>query len=203
MLGHSYGALCSLEAALLSRNIRKLVLYEPAMHITGEKIHPTGTVDRLEALLEAGDRDEVVATVMREIAGLSLEDVEVLRRLPVWQARVAAAHTIPRELRAFERYRFDPRRFRDLGVPALLLGGGESPSCMIVANETVNGALPDISHRCYAQARTRSHGHRHRPLHEASPALSYDRCVTSSCPEAANLHKSANRYEQRKDLYTM
>ena len=79
-------------------------------------------MDRLEALLEAGDRDEVVATVMREIAGLSLEDVEVLRRLPVWQARVAAAHTIPRELRAFERYRFDPRRFRDLGVPALLLG---------------------------------------------------------------------------------
>lgn len=52
-LGHSYGALCSLEAALLSRNIRKLVLYEPAMHITGEKTHPTGTVDRLEALLEA------------------------------------------------------------------------------------------------------------------------------------------------------
>jgi len=143
LLGHSYGALCSLEAALLSRNIRKLVLYEPAMHITGEKIHPTGTVDRLEALLEAGDRDEVVATVMREIAGLSLEDVEVLRRLPVWQARVAAAHTIPRELRAFERYRFDPRRFRDLGVPALLLGGGESPSYMKVANQTVNRALPD------------------------------------------------------------
>src|SRR5918998_1211125 len=32
LLGHSYGALCALEAALLSRNIRKLVLYEPAMH---------------------------------------------------------------------------------------------------------------------------------------------------------------------------
>jgi pimeloyl-ACP methyl ester carboxylesterase len=69
--------------------------------------------------------------------------VEVLRRLPVWQTRVAAAHTIPRELRAFERYRFDPERFRDLGVPALLLGGDESPSYMKVANETVSEALPD------------------------------------------------------------
>ncbi len=31
LLGHSYGALCALEAALLSRNVRKLVLYEPLM----------------------------------------------------------------------------------------------------------------------------------------------------------------------------
>src|SRR5207253_10380171 len=29
LLGHSYGALCSLEASLLTKNIRKLVLYEP------------------------------------------------------------------------------------------------------------------------------------------------------------------------------
>jgi hypothetical protein len=28
--------------------------------------------------------------------------------LPAWQARVAAAHTIPRELRAVKAYRFDP-----------------------------------------------------------------------------------------------
>ena len=54
LLGHSYGALCSLEAALLTRNIRKLMLYEPAMHITGEKIHPPGTIERLEALLAEG-----------------------------------------------------------------------------------------------------------------------------------------------------
>jgi pimeloyl-ACP methyl ester carboxylesterase len=143
LLGHSYGALCSLEAALLTRNIRKLMLYEPAMHITGEKIHPPGTIERLKALLAEGDRDGVVATTMREIAGLSPEQVEVLRTLPVWQARVAAAHTIPRELRAFERYRFAPERFGDLRVPTLLLGGGESPSYMKVANETVQGALPD------------------------------------------------------------
>ena len=73
LLGHSYGALCSLEATLLTQNIRKLVLYEPAVHIVGEKIHPSGTIDRLEALLAEGDRDGVVATTMREIAGLSPE----------------------------------------------------------------------------------------------------------------------------------
>jgi pimeloyl-ACP methyl ester carboxylesterase len=29
LLGHSYGALCSREAAALARNLRRLVLYEP------------------------------------------------------------------------------------------------------------------------------------------------------------------------------
>src|SRR5688572_24310787 len=29
LLGHSYGALCSLEAAVLARNLRRLALYEP------------------------------------------------------------------------------------------------------------------------------------------------------------------------------
>ena len=100
LLGHSYGALCALEAALLTRNVRKLVLYEPPMDVTDEGINPPGMVGRLEALLEAGDRDEVVATMLREVAGVPPEGVEYMRSLPAWQARVAAAHTIPRELTA-------------------------------------------------------------------------------------------------------
>jgi pimeloyl-ACP methyl ester carboxylesterase len=96
LLGHSYGALCALEAAVLTQNVRKLVLYEPAMDLTGEGISPPEVIDRLEALLEAGDRDEVVATMMRELAGVPPEVVEYMRTLPAWQARVAAAHTVPR-----------------------------------------------------------------------------------------------------------
>ena len=36
LLGHSYGALCALEAALLSRNVRNLVLYDPGIEVAGE-----------------------------------------------------------------------------------------------------------------------------------------------------------------------
>jgi pimeloyl-ACP methyl ester carboxylesterase len=61
----------------------------------------------------------------------------------VWQMRVAAAHTIPRELRAVKAYGFDPERFRDLGVPTLLLSGGTSPAALRKAAEAVDGALPD------------------------------------------------------------
>ena len=95
LLGHSHGALCALEAALLTRNVRKLVLYEPPMDVTGEGIYPPGVVEQLEALLEVGDRDGGVATMMREVAGASPEVVEYMRSQPAWQARVKPIGSIP------------------------------------------------------------------------------------------------------------
>jgi pimeloyl-ACP methyl ester carboxylesterase len=142
LLGHSYGALLALEATLLIRNIRKLVLYDPGVE-AGEEIYPREVAERLEALLRAGDRDEVVATTMREVAGLPPQTVEHLRTLTVWQTRVAAAHTIPRELRAVKAYGFDPERLRGLIVPTLLLSGGNSPVALRKAAEAVDEALPD------------------------------------------------------------
>jgi pimeloyl-ACP methyl ester carboxylesterase len=143
LLGHSYGALCALEAALLAKNVRKLVLYDPGIEVVGEEIYPPEVIERLEALLKAQDRDGVVETTMREVAGLPPETVEYMRSQPVWQARVDAAHTIPRELRAVKAYRLDAERFGDLGVPTLLLSGGDSPAALRKAGEAVDEALPD------------------------------------------------------------
>ena len=143
LLGHSYGALCALEAALLTGNVRKLVLYDPGIELAGEKIYPHEVIEQLEALLEAGDRNGVVATTMREVAGLPPEVVEHMRSQPVWQARVDAAHTIPRELRAVKAYRFDSQRFRRLEVPTLMLSGDESPVALRKAAEAVDETLPD------------------------------------------------------------
>ena len=143
LLGHSYGALCALEATLLASNVRELVLYDPGIEVAGQEIYPHEVIERLEALLGAGDRDGVVATTMREVAGLPPETVEYMRSQPVWQARVDAAHTIPRELRAVKAYRLDSQRFRDLGVPTLLLSGGDSPAALRKAAQAVDEVLPD------------------------------------------------------------
>jgi pimeloyl-ACP methyl ester carboxylesterase len=143
LLGHSYGALCALEAALLASNVRQLVLYDPGIEVAGQEIYPYEVIERLEVLLGAGDRDGVVATTMREVAGLSPETVEYMRSQPVWRARVDAAHTILRELRAVKAYSLDPERFRDLGVPTLLLSGGDSPAALRKAAEAVDEVLPD------------------------------------------------------------
>jgi pimeloyl-ACP methyl ester carboxylesterase len=143
LLGHSYGGLVALEAALLTEKVRRLVLYDPGIEVEGEVVSPPEVIGRLEALLEAGDRDGVVETTMRELAELPPETVEHMRSQPAWQARVAAAHTIPRELRAVKAYGFDPGRFGALGVPTLVLSGGDSPTALRKASEAVDEALPD------------------------------------------------------------
>ena len=90
------------------------------MNVTGELIYPPGFIDRLDALLETRDRDAAISTMFRDLVGMPQEEVEYLRSLPAWQERVKAAHTVPRELRADEVYRFDDERFGELRVPTLM-----------------------------------------------------------------------------------
>jgi pimeloyl-ACP methyl ester carboxylesterase len=140
LMGHSHGGVCALEAALLTDRVGRLVVYEPPM---GFVVAPPHVVEELEALLQAGKRDELVALFMREVAGLPPEQVEVLRSLPAWEARIAAADTIPREERATREYAWDPDRFRELRVPTMYLLGGDSPEPFRLASEAVEQALPD------------------------------------------------------------
>jgi pimeloyl-ACP methyl ester carboxylesterase len=140
LLGHSHGGVCALEAALLVDGVRKLVLYEPPI---GFLVSPPHVVHRLEALLEAEQREELLAFFLREVAGLPADQIELMRSLPAWEARLAAAHTIPREERVNREYVFEPDRFHGLGVPTLLLQGGDSPDPFRLAGEALRTALPD------------------------------------------------------------
>lgn len=143
LLGHSFGAICAIEAALLTPQLRKLVLYEPPLPVPGVSIYPEGVIDQLQVLLDAGDRTGVVTTFMREVVRMPAHELELFQSSPAFPGRVAAAHTLPRELRAHETYRFEPERFKNLQIPTLLLLGGDSPHFFKAAIEAVNSALPN------------------------------------------------------------
>lgn len=144
VIGHSYGGLCALEAApLLATKLHKLIVYEPPMNVTDVPLAAPETIDRLDALLAVGDRDGLVAAMMRELVGVPPATLARMRSLPPWQGRVAAAHTIPRELRAVAAYRFVPERFRDVATPTLLLLGGDSPANVQAATRAIAEALPN------------------------------------------------------------
>jgi pimeloyl-ACP methyl ester carboxylesterase len=64
LLGHSYGAILALEAAVSTNNLRTLTLFEPPIG-WGEL---TPLLTRIDVLLDEGDRE--AALIMREIAGL-------------------------------------------------------------------------------------------------------------------------------------
>jgi pimeloyl-ACP methyl ester carboxylesterase len=56
---------------------------------------------------------------------------------------VAAANTVPRELRAFGKQAFDPGSAARIAVPVLLLVGGDSPPEIKADPDVVAAALPD------------------------------------------------------------
>jgi pimeloyl-ACP methyl ester carboxylesterase len=142
LLGHSFGALCALEAACRTPNIRALVLYEPPIPTPGHPVFDPGQVRRLQALLDQGDREGLLTVFFREINGMPAAEFEQFRASPLWPTRVSLAHTLPRELDAVQRYRFDPRHCRAVNVPALLLQGGNSPPYFAAALDMVKAALP-------------------------------------------------------------
>jgi pimeloyl-ACP methyl ester carboxylesterase len=126
LLGHSYGGLCALEAALLTSNLAALTLYEPAI-VPGGTI-PEEFVAQLEALLATGERDAAVELMMGELVGLPADVLVELRAdRATWQPMADSVHTLPRELRTVDAFVFTAARYQDIDVPVALLEGTESP----------------------------------------------------------------------------
>lgn len=143
LFGHSFGGICSLEAALYTQHVSRLVLYEPPIPVADVQIYPDGVIDRLQALLNAGDREGVLTTFMSEVVRMLPHEIELSKSMAAWPARVGTAHTLPRELRAHEGYRFKPSRFKALTIPTLLLVGGESPHFFKAAINSLHQTLPN------------------------------------------------------------
>lgn len=141
LLGHSYGALICLEAALLVTNLNKLVLYEPALRLNGP-LYPSDVKAQIQSLLDSGNREEALIVFFRELVDMSEDQIEALRNEPAWAGRLKAAHTIPREF-SDEDYKLDPHRFENLTVPTMLLQGSESPEFLKKATEILHSTLPN------------------------------------------------------------
>jgi pimeloyl-ACP methyl ester carboxylesterase len=144
VLAHSYGAVCTVEAALSTSNIRRLALYEPPLPVTSTPITDFTLLASLQVLAEQGDWEEVVTTFMQQVVGVPDEEFEMLRADPGWERRIDAAHTIPRELTALnEGYEVDPAMFQSIAPVTLLLLGTESRPFLAEATETLAAAIPD------------------------------------------------------------
>jgi pimeloyl-ACP methyl ester carboxylesterase len=141
LLGFSFGGLIALEAARLTRNLHKLVLYEPAIPFPGVEFDTEESIERFETLIEKGDLEEVLNFHFNEI-GMSADEIDQMKSTPAWHERLAIVPTYPREMRATERYEFDARRFNNLHVPILLLLGGDSLPNLKDATKAVHAAFP-------------------------------------------------------------
>lgn len=142
VLGHSYGAICCLEAVLLTDNLRKLIIYEPPLADGLSVDAETEKIDaRIETLIEKGDREAALLAFMTEIAKTQPNELNMLQSSATWKGKIASAHTIPRERKAVKNYRLLPERFQNVKIPTLLLLGGDSSKRAITSTEMVKSAL--------------------------------------------------------------
>jgi pimeloyl-ACP methyl ester carboxylesterase len=129
VVGHSYGGRIELGAALLTRSLRRLIVYEGAPPPeSGRGYQDDGLLARIEALVAAGDRDEALATFMRDIVGMPDVDLAAFRADPIWPRRAAAVETTIRELRAEVSRAASLEALASVRQPVLqILGGASSP----------------------------------------------------------------------------
>jgi pimeloyl-ACP methyl ester carboxylesterase len=116
LVGHSYGALCSILAAERAVRLRALVLYEPPIAVREDRL------PGLEELVAAGDLDTALERFLRA-AGTDTGQIETIRSSPAWPVLLAAIPALPRELRASAAWRH-PRG--PIEVPTLFLLGAET-----------------------------------------------------------------------------
>jgi pimeloyl-ACP methyl ester carboxylesterase len=128
VLGHSYGGRCALGASLLTEAIRRVVAYEGAPVPAGSSYRPDGLLEAVRGSLARGEPDAALSGFLAGVVGMSDAELARYRAEPVWPARVAAAHTILRELEAETSQPASIEALATVRVPVLLILGASSRS---------------------------------------------------------------------------
>jgi pimeloyl-ACP methyl ester carboxylesterase len=159
LLVHSYGATCALAAATDCPGIGRMLAYEPAFGVSEE--FPAGFVPEVEAALERGDREAALEAFFRRALQLDDAAIDAMRGTAIWEARIATAHTLPREVLAADAFR--PGDLTALGPRLRLLLGTESPMHLHASTRAARAAAPGSELRELP-------GHAHAAM-DADPAL--------------------------------
>jgi pimeloyl-ACP methyl ester carboxylesterase len=159
LLVHSYGATCALAAATGCPGIARMLAYEPAFGVSEE--FPVDAVPEMEAALARGDREAALEAFFRRALHRDDAAIEALRATPMWEARLAAVHTLPREVLAADAFR--PADLAEIAPRLRLLLGTESPGHLHASTWAAHAAAPGSELRDLP-------GHAHDAM-DADPAL--------------------------------
>ncbi|MFL5681464.1 MAG: alpha/beta fold hydrolase [Chloroflexota bacterium] len=142
VVGHSFGGRVALGAALIAPSaIPRVVSYEGAPPAGDRGYQPDGLPDRLRALLADRGPEALLETFLAEVVGMSRADLDAYRANPVWPARVAAAHTIVRELEAEVSAAAGLDALGAVRQPVLQILGGDSLPAFREATDALDARL--------------------------------------------------------------
>jgi pimeloyl-ACP methyl ester carboxylesterase len=138
VVGHSYGALAVLEAALLTTAFRRVVLYEPPLPSPGiELVSPGGWA----SIRTMSDPREILSSFYRETLHIPEPAIEDLAGREFSYVAESIAHTAVRELEAIDAFRAT-ERLATITVPVRMLLGTQSPGYFRAAAAIVAAQIP-------------------------------------------------------------
>jgi pimeloyl-ACP methyl ester carboxylesterase len=161
VLSHSYGGAASLEAATDCPGIARMLVYEPALSTAEAPLNEPGAIAQIEAA--GGDREAILTIFFGQVLQLDDATIEAMRTTPVWQHRLAAAHTLAREVRAANGYLADPARLEGIRIPVRILLGTATTPALTRAAHAAHAAVPGSELRELP-------GHGHAAM-DADPAM--------------------------------
>lgn len=139
LLGHSYGAICALEAA--SRfSPRKVVLYEPPFPI--KRFDFGRTYDDFVAAVEQGRLEDALVIGLRDMVKLTEQQLAALRSAPLWNDVVPLTSTWPREIDEILKLPLGVARYSTMTSPTLLLVGTATAAHHVEASDALERTLP-------------------------------------------------------------
>lgn len=144
VVGHSYGGPITLGAATRSAAIAGVVCYEGWPGLPGDppSYDPGDVPDRIQGLVDAGDRDGAVVVLLEDLLGVGPAQIEQMRAEPWWAGRMVAAPALPRELRTEPTITLPEHVLRSVTTPVLLLIGGQNEADLRESAERLCSLLP-------------------------------------------------------------
>jgi pimeloyl-ACP methyl ester carboxylesterase len=139
MIGHSFGAMCALGAALQTP-VRSLVLYEPPIPVNGPVAG--AALEEYRAAVNRGALDEALEIGLKRFSRMTDEEIARVRPGRMWIKQRALSPTWVRELEAIDEHGPSVERYRVIEAPTSLLLGTESVQRR-GATEALASALPN------------------------------------------------------------
>jgi pimeloyl-ACP methyl ester carboxylesterase len=142
LVGHSFGAICSLGAAM-RHPVTRLVLYEPPFPtgglIAGENLPP------YVAAIEEGHLDKALEIGLASFPRMPAKAIASLRISRGWPRLRTLAKSWIRELEAMDALSANVEHYRSLSCPSMLLVGSLSPEHpMLDAVRALAEVLPGV-----------------------------------------------------------
>jgi len=142
VLSHSYGALASIAALDQLQNVSHLILYEPPITADGARPDSPAVLAKLDSLLAANEREQIVITFLRDQVRVPADRLEVMKSSPIWPIILEIAPTLPRESRQVNTYRPSLERLADWKTPTTVLLGSTSTGILRDAAYFLRDAIP-------------------------------------------------------------